>query len=163
MGRHRVDFVEVCKKFNQAILVTHDVAGELQSCPVLVACLDIDGDLWFAAHRGLLKSEDVKPHTDACVTMVSDGAFASINGEIEEHRDQSLASQFWNESWRDWFADGPSDAALSFIRLRAQFGEYWSLGNATRLKHFFPVRETIALPSDDLATRQTHLKMFAAK
>ena len=164
MGKNRIDFIQACKKFDQAILVTRDVDGELQSCPVLLADMDAEGNVWFAVDRNLLRLYDIKQHSDVCVTMMRDRDFGSITGAIVECTDAKLIESMWDESWRSWFAAGPSDRALALINLRAQWGEYWSRDTATRLKHFFPVRPAPTNPLDDQNGSPTgHLKLLVAE
>ncbi len=68
------------------------------------------------------------------------GEFASLTGHTTGVYDRAKFSEYWNDKWRIWFNKGESDQSLTLVRLTADRGEFWSAPQATRIKHFFPVR-----------------------
>ncbi len=163
LGKNRIDFIDVCRKFHHAMLVTHNSHNDLQSWPVIVASVGPNGEFWFAIDRNLLRQDDIKPQSKVCVTMTRDGEFATVSGEAEVRYDAAGIKQFWCESWRPWFADGPTDLALTLVHLDAHFGETWSRDRSTRFKHFFAVREPAAMATENSPAQRPLVKVQSAK
>jgi len=141
VGKHKFDFIAVCRKFNEALLVTRGVDEALHGRPLLVARLEASGDLWFVTDRNLGKLPELKQPSEVCVTMSGCGELASVSGKAIETYDRAKIREYWKETWRVWFPDGESDLSLMLVHVSADFGEFWSGPEAIRIKHYFAVRD----------------------
>ena len=131
------DFIEVCKSFDNAMLVTHDAEGDLVARPMMVAQIEANGDLWFASDQNSAKVDEILSRPEVCVTMAGGGQYASITGKAEVIKDQSHIDRLWTEPWRVWFPEGPHDPRIVLIRIHASAGEFWSNAGANRIKYLF--------------------------
>lgn len=130
-------FVELCGKFESAMLVTQAPDGALAARPMMIAQLDNDGDMWFATDQHSGKVDDILQHPDVCITLADGSDFASISGKGEVVQDRSHVRELWSEPWRVWFPGGPDDPSIALIHVHASSGEFWSNSGTNRATYLF--------------------------
>jgi len=137
MNESLQEFVELCKKFDLAMLVTVGVGGRLASRPMIIAQLENDGDLWFATSKESLKVEDILHNSSVCVTMAGNGNYASISGHATVEEGPAKIKELWSEPWRVWFPGGVEDPSLTLVRVHSEIGEYWCNSGMSAVKYAF--------------------------
>lgn len=154
------EFLSICEDFDNAMLVTHGTEGDLVARPMVIANLDADGDLWFATDSGSMKVDEILAQPQVCVTLAGDGNFAAISGRAEVVTDRERIKSLWNESWKVWFPDGPTDPRIALIHVHAEMGEYWSNSGANRLKYLFEAAKSYVTGARGVDTDdQQHAKV----
>ncbi len=137
LNERKEDFIEICRDFDNAMLVTQSENEELFARPMIIAQLDNDGDLWFATDRNSGKVDEILAHQAVCITMSNGSQFVSISGRAEVIGDQARIDELWSEAWRVWFPDGANDPNLVLLRVHASSGEFWSNAGTNQIKYAF--------------------------
>jgi general stress protein 26 len=140
----RGKFVEVLRRFDTAMLVTHAKEGGLRSRPMALAEIEDDGTTWFVTASDTEKTEEIGPHGDVNVAFQAGMSFASLTGDAELVRDKAKARDLWQEPWRVWFPDGPEESDLVLVRIRPQVGEYWDQRGSKGLRYAWEAAKAYA-------------------
>ncbi|QDV22703.1 pyridoxamine 5'-phosphate oxidase family protein [Aureliella helgolandensis] len=143
-AEQRKTFIDACKQFDQAMLVTHAPESNLIARPMFVAGVEDDGDIWFATDSDTQKVDEIANHPEVCVTMSGGGTYLSISGTAEVVEDRTMVEAMWSEPWRVWFPQGPQSTRIALIRVNARFGELWSNSGVNRLKYVFKAVQAYA-------------------
>jgi len=113
-------------EFRNAMLVTRDEGGTLQSRPMHIAEHDeSSGLLTFASSIDTGKVVEIRVDPDCCVTLQDGAVFVSLSGTANVSQDRDRIESLWNKSWEVWFPDGPSQDDLCLIEFDPSIGEYW--------------------------------------
>ncbi len=137
MSEHlKEDFISFCKKFDQAMLVTHGSEG-LVARPMAIAEIDSQGNFWFVTDKHSAKVDEIENDSQTCVTMSSSSGSASVKGRATLVEDKTKVHSLWQETWKVWFPDGPDDPRIVLIKILADEGAYWSSSGSAGLKYLF--------------------------
>ena len=104
-----IEFLEFCRKFDQAMLVTHSPKG-LIARPMMIAEIDLLGYFWFSTDVASGKVEEIKSNPEVCITMTGSLGHATVRGKASVVQDLVKIKDLWSETWRVWFPDGPKEA-----------------------------------------------------
>ena len=143
-GGDREHFVGVLRRFDTAMLVTHDHEGGLRSRPMALADIEDDGTTWFVTAAHTAKTDELQPHAAVNVAFQSGMSFASLTGDAELLKDDAKARKLWQEPWRVWFPDGPEESDLVLIRIQPSVGEYWDQRGAKGLRYVWEAAKAYA-------------------
>lgn len=135
--QQKQQFLNLCKGFDQAMLITRAANDSLQARPMFIASLEDDGQLWFATDSDSGKVGEILAHPEVCVTMSGGDDYVAISGHARIVRDRPKVEQLWKETWKVWFPGGANDPNLVLIHLLADEGEYWSRSGTNRISYAF--------------------------
>lgn len=118
---------EHLKDFSVAMLTTVTRDGYLHGRPMMTQEREPDADLWFvsALHTDKIAEIQANPKAGVIYHRDRDNAYVSLTGDVEIVQDPAFLRKHWKESWRAWFPEGPDQADLCMIKIRAKEAEYW--------------------------------------
>jgi len=131
------EFRELLDTFDNAMLVTRNVQGELRARPMAVASTERDGDLWFATSIDSGKVDEIRADDHVAVTLQGGGKFLSLSGTATVVVDRARIDALWSDAWKVWFPDGKESKDLGLIHVAAHHGEYWDYGAKETLRFLF--------------------------
>jgi general stress protein 26 len=127
-------FLELLRKFDTAMLITHTPEGRAHARPMAVADVSENGDVWFATRLHTLKTSEIQ-HDQRVLVVLQDGSkFLSLSGRAQIHKDPQRVQQLWSEAWRLWFKD-KSDPSLGLIQVIPEEAEYWDQSGPEAIKY----------------------------
>ena len=118
-------FLTLLRDCKFAMMTTRSLQGDLHSRPMVTAKVSDDAELFFVTDLQSDKVEELGRDAQVSVSMQDGQKFLSLGGTAEVQRDRELIAQLWNESWKVWFPEGPTDANLVLIKVQPVIGEYW--------------------------------------
>lgn len=130
-------FHRLLNEFSSAMLVSHDASDNLHARPMIVAGVEEDCDVWFVTDKDSGKVDAISAQPDVNVSLQGGGKFLSLSGHAEVVYDPLKVADLWNEMWKVWFPDGPSDPGIALIKVNAVHGEYWDNSGLNGLKYMF--------------------------
>lgn len=136
------EFLDFCRKFDQAMLITHTVGGQMIARPMMIAEIDSLGNFWFSTDFASGKVEEINNNPDVCITMTSSVGNATVRGKATVVRDLLKIKDLWSETWRVWFPEGPMDSNLVLIKVDAREGEFWSTSGIEGWKYLFTMAKS---------------------
>lgn len=140
----RQHLIEIIKRFDAAIVLTHDPAGGKHGRPMAVVAVEDSGDIFFVTDLGSAKVAEIKDDNDVVLTFQSGNRFAIVEGPGEVIVDDKLVEKYWQESWRLWFPEGKQDWRLCLIRVTPARGEYWDRGGLEGVRFVFDAAKALA-------------------
>jgi general stress protein 26 len=117
------NFLDILRRFDRAMLVTHAPAG-FHTRPMAIADTDQDGSLWFITGADTAKVDELQRDTQVMAIMQSSSKWLSVTGRAEVRRDRARIHQLWKEAFRVWFS-GKDDPNIVLLRLNPTEAEYW--------------------------------------
>ncbi len=142
MSDHNVsEFIDFCKNFDQAMLVTNSDRG-LIARPMIIAEIDSHGDFWFSTDVASGKVDEIHNNPDVCITMTNASGNATVRGKASVVKDGVKIKDLWNETWRVWFPEGPTDPKLVLIKVDTSEGEFWATGGIQGWKYLFAMAKS---------------------
>lgn len=133
----REQFQETLKRFDNAMLVTKTLEGQLRARPMAVAQCESDGDLWFVTDDESGKTDEIARDPNVAVVFQSGAHFLSLTGTATLCRDRDKVEALWNEAWRVWFPEGVDDKNLVLVNVTTTDGEYWDVSGLKGLQYLF--------------------------
>lgn len=118
---------KLIEKVEIAMLTTEQSDGTLRSRPMATQQAPFDGTLWFLTSQKTAKIDEIKGHTRVNVAYANPSAntFVSVSGCAEVIKDAAKVREFWNESYKVWFPDGPDDPDVVLLKIDVEQAEYW--------------------------------------
>lgn len=107
------------------MLTTTDADGTFTSRPMALQEVEFDGDLWFFAEGESRKVSQVHLNPSVNVTVSAASTWVSLNGTATVVTDDAKKRELWNKVVEAWFPDGPDDAKIVLLKVRADSAEYW--------------------------------------
>ncbi len=135
------EFIDFCKNFDQAMLVTKSVRG-LIARPMIIAEIDSHGDFWFSTDVDSGKVDEIHNNPEVCITMTNTTGNATVRGRATVVKDALKIKDLWSETWRVWFPDGPTDPRLVLIKVDTSEGEFWATGGIQGWKYLFAMAKS---------------------
>jgi len=129
--------LDIAHDFDNAMLVTHDLRGDLRARPMAVGKLDNTGELWFVTRRDSGKVDEIKADQRVLVTMQGGAKQVSLTGTAMMVDDRNRLESMWKKAWDVWFPDGPRSPNAVLLRVRTTEGEYWDTSGADGLQFVF--------------------------
>lgn len=85
-----------------------------------------DMDLWFAARLDSEKVEELRknPKVGLYYLNPENWHYVSVGGTVEIIQDQERFKRYWEDSWRQWFPQGPDDPEAVLLKVDAQIVTY---------------------------------------
>jgi len=151
------EFLDFCRKFDQAMLVTHSLKG-LIARPMMIAEIDPLGYFWFSTDVDSGKVEEIKSNPEVCITMTGATGHATVRGNATVVQDPAKIVDLWSETWRVWFPDGPTDSSLVLIKVDAIAGEFWATSGIQGWKYLFTMVKSYVRgerPKEDPSVHRT--------
>lgn len=130
-------FAELTADFDNAMLVTTDIDGNLRARPMRIAEMKEGGDLWFVTDENSAKADELEANAVVCVTMQGGGKYLSLSGTAEMLKDKQRLDELWSEPWKIWFPGGKDDPAIALIRVTPEQGEFWDMSGTNRLRFLY--------------------------
>ncbi|TWT95083.1 pyridoxamine 5'-phosphate oxidase family protein [Neorhodopirellula pilleata] len=126
--------IDLVHDFDTAMLVTKTDDG-LHARPMAVAQATDDGELWFVTDRHSGKIADLMLDRDVAITMQSSRKFVALSGECRVVDDRAKVKELWQEGWKVWFPNGPTDPSITLLKVEPSRGEYWDNSGVEGLKY----------------------------
>lgn len=78
-----------------------------------------DMDLWFVARLDSEKVDELRknPKVGLYYYDEQDWSYVSVGGTVEVIQDQARFKQYWKETWRRWFPNGPDDPNAVLLKV----------------------------------------------
>jgi len=117
---------EMIKDIRIAQLITQDDLGRLHARPM--AAIKREGDiLWFMTRDDSGKIAEIRKHPQVLLSYSEpkDQQYVSVRGPATIFDSREKIEELWSEAARVWFPKGPSDPAITLIRIEAESAEYW--------------------------------------
>ncbi|WP_437593747.1 pyridoxamine 5'-phosphate oxidase family protein [Sorangium sp. So ce1000] len=131
----REKLLEILKKFQTAMLVTHASQGALRARPMaLMRVDDSTGDVWFMTSIDSGKVDEIESHPEVNVTLQEGRRFLSLSGRASIVRNRAKIEALWSEEAKIFFPKGKDDPYLALIHVSPREGEYWDNEGAAGLK-----------------------------
>jgi general stress protein 26 len=120
-------FRELVHEFTDAMLVTVSAEGQLRGRPLQIVAHNREtaDDLWFVTALGSEKVAEIRRQPHVAVTLADGRRFLSISGDARVIVDAAEIQTLWQESWRLWFPEGPTQGGIALICVLPQWAEYW--------------------------------------
>lgn len=121
------DLHGLLKEFSVAMLTTVTREGYLHARPMMTQAREPDADLWFVSSLHSEKIDEIRenPKVGVIYFRERDNAYVSLSGDVEIVQDKDFLKTHWQEAWRLWFPEGPEQADLCMIKVKAREAEYW--------------------------------------
>jgi general stress protein 26 len=126
-------FLEILRKFDQAMLVTQSTTGEFHARPMAIADFADDGSIWFISGEDTSKVTELKQDSKILAVMQSTAKYLSVSGRAEVQRDRAHVQRLWKDAYKAWFT-GKDDPNIVLIQLRPSEAEYWDNSGIKGLK-----------------------------
>lgn len=133
----REHFFSLLDGFSEGMMVTHAADGELHARPMAKAQAEANGDLLLVAHAESGKVAELQKDARTCMTFQQGRKYLSLNGEVRIEQDRARVVALWQEPWRLWFPQGPTDPNIVLLHVRAQHGSYWDNSGAQAVRFAF--------------------------
>ncbi len=141
--------------FDDAMLVTRDLNGDLQARPMHIAEHDeAAGTIVFASSVRSEKIEELRAHPSVCVAFQGAGKYVSLTGTATVNQDRERIRELYSTAWKLWFPDGPEQSDICLIRFEPVVGEYWDNSGTQGLSFAWNAAKALASgegmnPSED--------------
>lgn len=136
-------FEDLLERFDHAMLVSVAREGGLHARPMAIA--DSDGAaLSFATSSRSAKAAEITMRPEVAVVMQAAGAYLAISGTARLAEDRARIERLWQDNWRPWFPEGPSDPSLVLIEIDPDRAEYWDRTGARRLEFLWEAGKALA-------------------
>ncbi len=127
--------IDLMGDFDTAMLVTRSDDGSLDSRPMAIAQVEVDGRMWFVTDRSSGKIANLMLDAEVAVAMQSSNKFLSISGTAHAVDDRAKLNELWNEAWKVWFPDGKASQSIVLLRIDPTHGQYWDNSGMTGVKY----------------------------
>jgi len=127
-------FLDLLKKFDTAMLVSHTPEGEARARPMAIAGVEENGGIWFVSRRADPKVAEIVADERVLVVMQGSSAYLSVTGHAEVIQDRERVQSLWSPSWKIWFKD-KQDPNLMLIHVRPVEAEFWDQGGFEGVKY----------------------------
>ena len=124
---------ELIDGFDQAMLVTHSLEGQLRARPMAIADHFETGLLYFATRAEDEKLDEILISPEVAVTMQGKNRYLSITGSARVESDPAIAKMMWKSSMKLWFPEGVNDPQLTLILVEPERAEYWDRSGLRKL------------------------------
>jgi general stress protein 26 len=119
-------FLEVLRKFDNAVLATVDDKGRIHARPMAIFELEDDGSVLFITDESSAKVHEIESEPHATVICQKGwNSTVTLSGIASLFRDPDRVRQNWKKEYEAWFPDGPADPRIVLVRVNAEQGEYW--------------------------------------
>lgn len=155
-------FARLIKEIKFAMLTTIDtVDGSLHSRPMTLQEVEIDGHLWFFAHRTseMVKQIEKNTHVNLSFSNPKDYSFISAQGNAYITFDKDKENELWNPMYQAWFPEGLADPNLCLIRVTVQSADYWESPGSALVHLFGFAKAMITGERVDHIGKQGHLSL----
>jgi general stress protein 26 len=153
-------------KFHTAMLVTHGHDMIQYACPIGMAKIETNCDVWFFAARSAEKNREIKIDQKVTLLFQNDhNRYISLTGHTDLISDHVQIAALWKESSTIWFPDGSQDPNPILVRATSKEAEYWDAFEAKWMKHFFAIakaRVTGKLPQFEDSGQHEHVMLKMA-
>ncbi len=127
-------FLELLKRFDTALLITHTPSGLLHGRPMGISQIEDDGSLWFFSSIDSPKAAELTADPRAMISLQKEQVYLAINGEVAIVRDREKIRELWKESYRVWFKS-ENDPNLVLLHFRPTDAEYWNNAGVQGLRY----------------------------
>jgi general stress protein 26 len=127
------NFLEILRKFDRAMLITHAPSTGFHARPMAIADTDNDGSVWFISGADSAKVDELQRDAQVQAVMQNSSKWLSIVGRADVLRDRERIHQLWKEPFRVWF-NGKDDPNIVLLHLRPTEAEYWDSSGLKGLK-----------------------------
>ncbi len=105
-----------------------------------IAEVEDSGRFYFLTARDTAKVHEIESDTLIHVACQNDQSlYLSINGLATLSEDTAKIESVWNESFKPWFPEGPTDPNLALIAVSPIDAEYWDTTGAKKLDYLWEV------------------------
>jgi general stress protein 26 len=127
------NFLEILRKFDRAMLITHAPTTGFHARPMAIADTDDDGGVWFISGADTAKVDELQRDSQVQAIMQSSSKWLSIVGHADVVRDRARIHALWKEAFRVWFS-GKDDPNIVLLHVRPSEAEYWDSSGLKGLK-----------------------------
>lgn len=164
MAKDKVErLIDAIKKFDTAMLVTHDEEGLLRTRPLRIMRCDDDGTLWFVTARESGKVFEIRKDARVNVVLQDGSRYVSLSGTATIVSDRQRIADLWHESLRPWFPGGKDDGNAVALRVDPIAAEYWDTSGTNGLRYWVDALEAVAKgePVSDERDTDYHISVGA--
>lgn len=131
--------------FDNGMLVTKDLSGDLQARPMNIAEHDTaSGEIIFSSSIRTDKIEEMRKSPQVCVAFQSSTRYVSLTGSVTIDQDREKIRELWNKSWELWYPEGAEQPDICLIRFSPVVGEYWDLSGTEGLTFAWNAAKALA-------------------
>lgn len=131
-------FIEILKKFDTGVLITHGEQTPFHARPMAIADVDDNGDVWFVTGQDSPKVHEILD--DSRVEVVCQSGFSScatLSGHATVTQDRAKIHELWKPSYKAWFPNGKDDPNIALVHVRGESAEYWDNSGINSLKYLY--------------------------
>jgi len=150
---------ELLESFDTAMVITIAADGSMHARPMAVAELSAGGDAYFVTNIDSAKVAEIRANPAVTLSFQSPRQFACITGHATVEHDQALVDRLWQEMWKLWFPDGPTDPSIAMIKFEAQRGEFWDNAGVQGLKFMYRAAKAYAKGETPPEDEQQHARV----
>ncbi len=122
------------------MLITKADDGKLRARPMAIAEVEDSGSFYFLTARDTAKVHEIESDTLIHVACQNDQSlYLSINGLATLSDDTVKIEAVWNEGFKPWFPDGPTDPNIALIAVNPIDAEYWDTQGAKKFEYLWQV------------------------
>lgn len=116
---------DMVNKIKVAMMMTENENGDFHSRPMATQEYYLDGNLWFFAERDSEVVQDILRNPRVNLAYADGANYLSIAGEAKITSDVQQKKDFWQDSLKLWFDDGPESPNLILIHVQGKSAQYW--------------------------------------
>lgn len=124
---HYARIAKLLENIDIAMFTTRGRDGHLVSRPLSTQVADFDGTIWFMVSAGSSKVGEIArdPHVNVGYAAKDKNTYVSVAGTAQVLRDQARIDALWNDGYKAFWPDGPTDPEIRLIRVDVATVEYW--------------------------------------
>lgn len=110
-----------------AMFTTRGRDGYLVSRPLSTQVANFDGTIWFMVSAESSKVGEIArdPHVNVGYAAKDKNTYVSVAGTAQVLRDQARIDALWNDFYKAFWPDGPTDPRIRLVRVDVATVEYW--------------------------------------
>jgi general stress protein 26 len=157
----RQKFLDLLKRFDTAMLVTHTAAGGLRARPMAIARVEDTCRVWFFTSVASGKVHEIETDTHVNVVCQKErDIYLSLSGIATLRRDRAKIEELWQETYKVWFPGGKDDPELALVSVEPQDGEFWDEEGFKKIKYLFEAAKAYATgTTPQIAEGEQHAKV----
>ena len=148
-------FVEVLRKFDNAVLATVNPEGQIHARPMAIFDTEEDGSMLFITDDASAKVHEIENEPHATVICQKGwSTTVTMSGGAALYRDVERVRENWKKEYQAWFPEGPDDPRIVLIRVQAERGEYWDNSGLKAFRYMTQAAKAIATGQRPQVDRQ---------
>lgn len=116
---------ELAEEIGTCMFCTYD-ENQLESRPMGLQQVDVEGNLWFLSRRGSRKNRAIEkdPRVELLFAQGHE-KFLAVNGSAFISTNREKIKELWQPLAKVWFTEGVDDPDITVIKVDFNRGHYW--------------------------------------